>query len=67
MIMKWRQRIIYLVVGVCVTLFTWAMALELVTYDVNHYLTEFEKQGWNPSTGMDQETRPLLRRKSSDT
>lgn len=57
--MKWRQRIIYLVVGVCVTLFTWAMALELVTYDVNHYLTEFEKQGWNPSTGMDQENQAI--------
>lgn len=57
--MKWRLRLIYLIMGICVTLFTWVIALELVTYDVNHYLTEFEKQGWNPPTGMDQENQAV--------
>lgn len=57
--MKWRLRFIYVVIGICVTLFTWVTALELVTYDVDHYLTEFEKQEWNPATGMDQENQAV--------
>lgn len=55
--MKWSLRGAYVILGICITLFTWVVALELVSYDVNHYLTQFEKQGWNPATGMDQENQ----------
>ena len=53
--MKWHQCIMYLIIGICLTVTVWVTALEWVTYDVNHYMTEFEKQDWVPAAGMDQE------------
>ncbi len=57
--MTWSRRIIWIVIGLCLTIFTWVTALEWVTYDIDHYMTEFEKQGWNPATGMDKENQRL--------
>jgi len=53
--MTWSERLMYFVIGVCLTATVWVTALEWITYDVNHYMTEFEKQDWVPAAGMDQE------------
>jgi len=53
--MAWKKRILYLLMGVFITLSAWVISLEYVTYDVDHYMTEFEKQHWIPQAGMDQE------------
>lgn len=53
--MSWSNRLMYIVMGICLTVIVWVTALEWVTYDVNHYLNEFEKQNWVPVAGMDQE------------
>lgn len=53
--MTWSKRLMYFVIGVCLTATVWVTALEWITYDVNHYMTEFEKQDWVPAAGMDQE------------
>lgn len=44
----------YVIIAVSLTLIVWVSALEWVTYDVNHYMNEFEKQQWVPATGLDQ-------------
>ncbi|SMP62617.1 TIGR01906 family membrane protein [Anoxynatronum buryatiense] len=53
--MTWGKRLLYVILGICLTITVWVSALEWVTYDVNHYMTQFEKQGWVPQAGMDQE------------
>lgn len=53
--MKWKTRIIYLLMGIFLTVAVWVTALEYVSYDVEHYMTEFEKQDWVPQAGMDRE------------
>ncbi|SDY51655.1 TIGR01906 family membrane protein [Tindallia californiensis] len=53
--MKWKTRIIYLLMGIFLTVVAWVTALEYVSYDVEHYMTEFEKQDWVPQAGMDRE------------
>lgn len=52
--MTWKKRILYLLLGIFITLAAWVMALEYVAFDVDHYMTEFEKQNWVPQAGMDQ-------------
>ncbi len=51
--MTWRKRAVYLVIVICLTITAWVTALEWITYDVDHYMKEFEKQGWVPAAGMD--------------
>ena len=53
--MNWKKRFLYILIGICLTITAWVTALEWVTYDVNHYMGEFEKQNWVPAAGMDQE------------
>ena len=55
MIMSWKKRAIYILMGIFLTITAWVLSLEYVTYDVDHYMTEFEKQNWIPQAGMDQE------------
>ena len=53
--MNWGKKLAYVVIGICLTIAVWVTALEWVTYDVDHYMNEFEKQNWVPAAGMDQE------------
>lgn len=53
--MSWSNGLKYLIIGICLTVAVWVTAMEWVTYDVDHYMKEFEKQAWVPQAGMDQE------------
>lgn len=53
--MTWIRRTAYLALGICLTVVVWITALQWVTFDVNHYMTQFEKQDWVPAAGMDRE------------
>ncbi len=48
------RKFVYVIMAVSLTLIVWVSALEWVAYNVDHYMNEFEKQGWVPVTGMDQ-------------
>lgn len=48
------RRMGYIIMAVSLTMIVWVSALEWVTYDVDHYMSEFEKQNWVPATGLDQ-------------
>ncbi|MDW7677914.1 MAG: hypothetical protein SCK57_09660 [Bacillota bacterium] len=46
------RRLGYIIMAVGLSLAVWVTALEWVTCDVNHYMSEFEKQDWVPAGSL---------------
>ena len=52
---RWLKVLVYLVMGILLSIVLLLSATELVSFNMNHYLTEFQRHGVPETTGMDME------------